>query len=754
MPQIFSPPLCSATLLGYSADARAGPHIYPKARRSKHMDEFQSATRGKVHVHDPYHWMGEDTPEVKERLNEFVDAQNDLVQKYLAENINMAHLEKAMYGSNMYAKHYAPAQYRDGRWYWFYNAGVEPQTAFIRSKDSKLPNPSIPSEIEGEMFFDPMVLSEDGTASLVTFNFSDCGKYFAYGVSLSGGDFLSVFVRRTDCPLTKDVDMSNDCGRFPEEIKHVKFCDIMFSPDSKGIFYQRFPEKTDEDGKDSPDLDAMIYYHSLGTDQSEDILVHSDPENRGSLFYLSVTEDGKYLVLSTVEDCGTENKLWVVEFDPDNIGPNMPWIKLQDDWTTENDFVCNVGTIFYLRTSESAPRNRLISIDIADKNLTRVEVIPERDDAVLSKIESINRHYFIATYKRNVMNELYVLTRTGELVTQVAEGFVGTLTVVSLDYQSWFFVTLEGFTTPNTHLKYDFNAPEDQRITVYRTTEIKGLDTEKFEARQVWYDSQDGTSVPMFIVRHKDIPIDGTAAVLQYGYGGFSVNMDPWFSASLLTFLQNYGVVLAVPNIRGGGELGESWHLAAIRENKVKSFEDYIAATKYLVENGYAAPGKVALTGGSNGGLLIAASINLAPEGTFGCAIPEVGVFDLLNFHRFTVGSSWSSDYGNADEPADFDFIQPISPLHNIDESKIYPPMLILTADQDDRVVPTHSFKLIAELQYRLPDNPHPLLLRVDKSAGHGSGKSTRQRLSENAAKWTFVAQAMGLEWKNRDDQS
>jgi prolyl oligopeptidase len=275
------------------------------------------------------------------------------------------------------------------------------------------------------------------------------------------------------------------------------------------------------------------------------------------------------------------------------------------------------------------------------------------------------------------------------------------------------------------------------------------LNPDDFEAQQVWYESKDGTKVPMFIVRHKSTPFDGTAPCIQYGYGGFSVSINPFFSPSILTFLRRYGAVLAVPNIRGGAEFGEDWHLAGTKERKVNVFDDFIAATQYLVKNKYVAAGKVAINGGSNGGLLVAACVNRAPEGLLGAAVAEVGVLDLLKFADFTIGKAWTSDYGNPHEPKDFDFIYPISPLHNIPTDKVLPPFILLTADHDDRVVPLHSFKHAATLQHVLAKNPNPLLIRIDKKAGHGAGKGTNQRIKEAADKWGFVAQSLGLVWKD-----
>ena len=282
--------------------------------------------------------------------------------------------------------------------------------------------------------------------------------------------------------------------------------------------------------------------------------------------------------------------------------------------------------------------------------------------------------------------------------------------------------------------------------SIFRTTVLKGLKPDEFIAEQIWYKGKDGTKVPMFIVRHTSTKLDGTAAALQYGYGGFSISVNPSFSASILSFIKRYNAIFALPNIRGGGEFGEDWHEAGIKEKKINVFNDFIAATEHLTTEKYVAPGKVAINGGSNGGLLIAACTNIAPEGTFGAAIAEVGVLDMLKFADFTIGRAWVSDYGDPHDPHDFDFLYSYSPLHNVPTNKILPPLLLMTADHDDRVVPLHSFKHAATLQHTLPDNPHPLLIRVDTKAGHGAGKATEKRIQDAADKWGFVAQSLGLE--------
>ncbi|KAJ2925832.1 hypothetical protein H1R20_g11259, partial [Candolleomyces eurysporus] len=652
----------------------------------------------------------------------------------------------------------APVFRDDNKWYWMYNSGLQAQAVYYRSKDSKLPDRSNGVN-DGEIFIDQNLFTEDGTASLATHAFSDCGKYYAYGVSYSGSDFTTVYVRPTSAPLATKEQAENDTGRLPEELKFVKFSSLTWTPDSKGFFYQRYPEHSSEGAEASGiatrgDVDAMLYYHRIGTPQSEDTLVYYDKSNPEDMFHIEFTFDRKYVVLNLVRDTSRRNLFWVAEYDPDFAAKGgFNWNKIVNEYEAEYELVANDGPLFYLRTNRDAPKYKAVTVDIS-KPIEFKEFIPE-SDGFLSDISTVNEgKNFAIVYKRNVKDEVYVYSKQGRELTRLAADFIGSATLVGRQKHNFFFISMTGFTSPGTIGRYDFTAPEGQRYSTYSTTKVRGLNPEDFEAHQVWYESKDGTKIPMFIVRHKDTPFDGTAPAIQYGYGGFSISIDPAFSPVMLTFLKSYGAIYAVANIRGGGEFGEEWHKAGYREKKHNCFDDFIAATEYLVKNKYAAPGKVAINGGSNGGLLVSACVLRAPTGTFGAAVSDVGVHDLLRFHKFTIGRAWISDYGNPDDPDDFDFIYPISPLHNVPSDKILPPLLLSTADHDDRVVPMHSFKLAATLQHARANNPHPILIRVDKKSGHGAGKSTKKKIEESADKWSFVAHSLGLEWKGPAEQA
>lgn len=744
------------------------PNRYPVARRSDHIDTYTSEAKGEVKIHDPYEWLQHNTDET----DKWTTAQEKFTREYLDANPDRVKLEEEIRKSTDYERFSAPTLKKDNRWYWSYNSGLQAQSVFYRSTDSTLPSfPTSTGQVSnpGEVFFDPNALSEDGTVSLASAAFSRDGKWFAYGISRSGSDFNTVYVRSTDHPLT---DIKAD-KRLSDEIRFVKFSGIVWTHDSKGFFYQRFPDREshgsaseDKAGTEiQGDRDAMLYYHRIGTQQSEDTLVVKDPEHPEWMWGARVTEeDPKWLVLNVSRDTSRKQLLWIADIEKDAIGPNLNWIKLVDDFEANYDIIGNDGNKFYLYTNADAPQYKIITIDLDDyiqaskngpvhiKTIAK-DLIPEDKDAHLEDASIVGKDRLVTVYKRNVKDEVYIHSlKTGRRLLRLAEDHVGSIGVSGRRDQNWIFLSLTGFTTPGVVARYDFrDEKETEHGTwkVWRETIVKGLaGSGGFIAEQIWYESKDGTKVPMFVVRHEGTKLDGTAPAIQYGYGGFTISISPFFSPSILTFLRAYGAILAVPNIRGGGEFGEEWHLGGARERKVNCFDDFISATEWLVKNKYAGKGKVAINGGSNGGLLVAASVNRAPEGTFGAAVAEVGVLDLLKFADFTIGRAWTSDYGDPHDPHDFDFIHPISPLHNIPQDKVLPPLVLLTADHDDRVVPLHSFKHAATLQHTLAGNVNPLLIRIEKKAGHGAGKATEQKIKEAADKWGFVAQSIGLKWK------
>ncbi|TFL05465.1 prolyl oligopeptidase [Pterulicium gracile] len=734
---------------------------YPPARRSDHVDTYKSskAAAKSVDIQDPYNWLENNS----EETDAWVSSQAKFTEQYLSKVSDRDKLREEMKKNMDYAKFSSPSLGKDKRWYWYHNTGLLSHAVIHRSKDDQLPSLSgtDANSPGGEVWFDPNLLSEDGTAALVDSEMSHDGKYWAYSISLSGSDFTTIYVRPTAEPLVQDPNSdkrpTHHDKRLPDEIRFVKFSSIGWTHDSKGFFYQRFPDREshglateDKAGLETTgDTNAMLYYHRVGTPQSEDILVHKSDENPQWMWGAEVSEvDGKYLILYPSRDTSRKNLLWIADLENNTIGPDMKWDKVIDEYDAAYNVIGNDGPLLYLSTNKDAPGYKLITIDLSDPSRTPKELVAEDKEAPLTSARIVNNDKLVIVYKRKVQDEIYIHDlKTGARVERLSADFIGAAMVDGHRSGSHFFATLTGFNTPGTVMVYDDNAKE--KWSRYRQAEVAGLNLDDFEAQQVWYKSKDGTKVPMFIVRHKSTPFDGTAPAIQYGYGGFSISINPFFSPSILTVLQKYGVVLAVPNIRGGAEFGEEWHLAGTRERKTNCFDDFIAAAEHLVEGKYAAKGKITINGGSNGGLLVAATLNRAPEGLLGAGIAEVGVLDMLKFADFTIGRHWTSDYGDPHVAEDFDFIYPYSPLHNVSPNKVLPPTLLMTADHDDRVVPLHSFKYAATLQHTLPDNPNPLLIRIDLKAGHGAGKSTEKRIADAADKWGFMVHSLGLKWRD-----
>ncbi|KAI0034395.1 prolyl oligopeptidase [Vararia minispora EC-137] len=740
------------------------PGKYPPARRSDHVDSYASEKQGRVSVHDPYKWLEHDTVETRD----WVSAQEKYARQFLDAGEDRVRLEVEIKNSTNYERYGQPSLKKDGRWYWLYNSGLQAQSVHYRSRDSTLPSFSAAQSTANaiEVFFDPNVLSEDGTVSITTASFSRDGKWFAYALSRSGSDFATIYVRSTEDPLTS----GKDDRRLADEVRFVKFSSITWTNDHKGFFYQRFPDRAshgeaseDKAGTETQsDIGAMVFYHRVGTPQLEDILVMKNSERPEWMWGTSVTEiDGRWLVLYTSRDTSRKVKVWVADLEKDTIGQNLSWIKLIDDFEASYEVIGNDGTKLYLHTNASALQYRIITIDIADyivasqndpAHISKIaqDLVPEDPEAKLEDARIIGHNKLALHYQRDVKDVIYIHDLTsGKRLKHIAEDHVGSITISGRRDQDWLFLLLTGFTNPGVVARCGLEDSAESKIEIWRQSHVGGLaGAGGFVTEQVWYPSKDGTRIPMFVVRHKDTALDGSAPVLQFGYGGFTISITPFFSPSMLTFLHAYGAILAVPNIRGGGEFGEEWHLAGTRERKVNCFDDFIAASEWLVEHKYTSKGKIIINGSSNGGLLVAACANRAPEGLLGAAVAEVGVYDLLKFADFTIGRAWTSDFGDPHDPHDFDFIFPISPLHNVTEDKIYPPTILLTADHDDRVVPLHSFKYAATLQHHRANNPHPLLLRVERKAGHGAGKTTEQRIKEAADKWSFVAQTLGLKWR------
>ncbi|XP_024368749.1 uncharacterized protein [Physcomitrium patens] len=551
----------------------------------------------------------------------------------------------------------------------------------------------------------------------------------------------------------------------------VKFSSLAWTHDNRGFFYNRYPEPTKDSIEDAgteteTNLFHELYYHFLGTDQSEDILCWRDSEHAQWLSYAEVTDDGQYLALSIEEGCDPVNRLYYCDLSalPHGLeglrqnNEQLPFVKLVDNFDAQYELVANEGSIFTFLTNKDAPRYKLTRVNVEDPSSWK-DVVPESKTDVLTSADLVNKQQLVLCYMSDVKHLLKLHNLQSGAMLHSLPLEIGSVAEISgRPEDSEFFYSFTSFLTPGTIYRCDLSTGTPD-VTVLKETKIANLDRSLFETRQVFVPSKDKTKVPMFVVARKGLVLDGNHPALLYGYGGFNVSLTPSFSVSRLVLAQHFGAVIAIANIRGGGEYGEKWHKAGSLANKQNCFDDFIACGEYLVKEGYTQSKKLCIEGGSNGGLLVAACINQRPD-LYGCALAHVGVMDMLRFHKFTIGHAWTSDYGCADNAEEFDWLIKYSPLHNVkrpwengSESIQYPATMLLTADHDDRVVPLHSLKLLATLQYELctsvenSKQTNPIIARIDTKAGHGSGRPTKKIIDEMVDAYSFFAKMTDSKW-------
>jgi prolyl oligopeptidase len=616
-----------------------------------------------------------------------------------------------------------------------------------------------------EMFLDPNLLSEDGTSALGSTAFSTDGHHFAYGVCAKGSDWQTVNVKR----VTDKKDLEGHI------LKYCKFTSLAWTHDSKGFFYTRYPAPTTLEKGDvslgsevDKNENQKIYYHRLDNkSQDEDELVYSVPSKPNWMFGVELSEDGKYLIISVSESTAEVNQLYyaplkfknqeeqsdVVFDDRDTETNSINVVKLIDNFDAQYSFITNTGSLFYFQTNADAPLKKIICIDIENPSQRR-EILPQHETDPLQYVVPVNKNFLVACYTHNVQDvlKLYKL-EDGKYVTDIDLPTIGSIIgLAGRREDKHLFYKFSSFAYPGTTYEFDFDTMQSK--VFYETKTSSAVDSpDSFEVKQEWYTSKDGTRVPMFIVHNKinkktnkPFELNGENPVWLYGYGGFNIGLKPYFSVSRLFFSQRFDGVFAMPNIRGGDEFGEVWHQNGTLAKKQNGFDDFIGAAEHLIASKYTRPDKIWINGGSNGGLLVAAVMNQRPE-LFGAAVPQVGVLDMLRFHKFTIGQHWCSDYGCADKKDEFEYLIKYSPLHNVREQQ-YPSVLITTSDHDDRVVPLHSFKLAAELQYRAgANNKRPLMIRIETKAGHGAGKPLSKVIEETVDMLVFVAKELQLSY-------
>ncbi|BAT51742.1 prolyl oligopeptidase [Nostoc sp. NIES-3756] len=682
------------------------PLNYPTPRKSEQVDDYHGTL-----VADPYRWL--EDPD-SEETKAWIEAENEITFAYLGEISVREKIQQRLTKLWDYEKYGIP--FKEGEnYFYFKNDGLQNQSVLYTLKS-----------LDGEprVLLDPNKLSDDGTVALSGLAISDNGKLLAYGLSTSGSDWQEWKVL--------DIETGEDLA---DHLNWIKFSGASWTNDHQGFFYSRYDEPNAATKLEDVNYYQKLYYHRLGTPQSEDILIYQRLDQKEWGFNGGVTEDGRYLIISVW--LGTDSRNLV--FYKDLTQPDAEVVELINQFEANYSFIEHDETVFYFRTDLDAPRGRVIAIDvnIPEKAAWR-EIIPQTE-ATLEGVSILNNQ-LIGDYLQDAHSQIKIFDLNGTFIREVelpGLGSVGGFGGKRYDTETFYNFT--SFTTPGTIYRYNLVTGESE---LFRKPQVD-FNPEDYETKQVFYASKDGTQVPMFITHKKGIELNSNNPTYLYAYGGFNASLTPTFSVSNLVWMEMGGVYV-MANLRGGGEYGEEWHQAGMKDRKQNVFDDFIAAAEWLIANNYTKPAKLAIAGGSNGGLLVGACITQRPD-LFGAALPAVGVMDMLRFHKFTIGWAWTAEYGSPENPEEFPALYAYSPLHNLKPGTAYPATLITTADHDDRVVPAHSFKFAAALQAAHNGNA-PVLIRIETKAGHGAGKPTAKIIEEAADKWAFLVRTFDVE--------
>ncbi|MEO0374339.1 MAG: prolyl oligopeptidase family serine peptidase [Cyanobacteria bacterium P01_A01_bin.17] len=677
----------------------SSPFTYPDSIRGEQIDTYHG-----VFVADPYRWL-----EDPGQAQEWITAQNEVTFSYLKTLPARESIKARLTELWNYERYGMP--FKRGDCYFFRkNDGLQNQSVLY----------TLPTlAADPRVLLDPNTLSSDGTVALMNTAVSENGQYLAYGLSTAGSDWIEFRVRNV--VTGKDL---------PDRLEWVKFSGASWTHDHQGFFYSRYAKPENE--FEQVNHYQKLYYHRLGTSQSEDQLIYERPDQKEWGFNGSVTEDGRYLLIYVWRGTDPKNLL----FYQDLQQPNAPIVELLNEFEADYSLIGCDGSTFWVQTDLEAPRGRVVAIDITQPQQEHwQDVIPETTDT-LQSVSLINDR-FVANYLQNAHTIVKMVTLDGSSIQDLelpgigsAGGFGGKRN----DTETFYAFT--SFTTPTTIYRYDLTTEVSQ---IFQQPQVV-FDPDDYETRQVFYPSKDGTQVPMFIVYRKGIELNGQNPTLLYGYGGFNVSITPSFSAQYLQWME-MGGVYAIATLRGGGEYGETWHQAGTKHRKRTVFDDFIAAADWLIASNYTSSKKLAIMGGSNGGLLVGACMTQRPD-LFAAALPAVGVMDMLRFNKFTIGWAWEAEYGSPENEEEFKTLYAYSPLHNLKEGTAYPATLITTADHDDRVVPAHSFKFAAALQ-AAHAGAAPALIRIETKAGHGAGKPITKIIDEAADKWAFLTDVL-----------
>jgi prolyl oligopeptidase len=678
---------------------------YPPARIADVVDVYHGTS-----VADPYRWLEDpDSPETVE----WTQQQNALTFAYLGDVSARADI-RARLSADWNRPGYSAPKKAGKRLFYSKNDGLQNQPVLSVQEDGAEPR----------VLLDPNTLSDDGTVALIDKFFNQDGTLMAYITSSSGSDWQEIRVRAVE------TDHDHD-----DVIRYCKFTSVAWLPDSSGFFYSRFPTPGTVPEEEQM-LDNKLYRHTLGTAQDEDALVYERPDTRQLRWPPQISEDGQYIVLHSSGDSLTGNRLYYRLVDSDG-----DFVRLMDEPDAFYVFIGNSGTTFYLRTTKDAPRGRIIAVDIDNPDPEHwQEIIPQGEDSI-EQVEWINNHFVIVSL-HDARYQVHLCDLDGQLVREIALPAVGQVeTLTGKPHGGDLHLSFESFLHPPAIFRYDFDSDTLTAVGDAAVDPTSG----DFETKQIFYPSQDGTRVPMFITYRKGLALNGDNPTILFGYGGFGVTQPTrYYYAWIRTWLE-YGGVYAVANLRGGAEYGEEWHQAGMLDKKQNVFDDFIAAAEWLIENGYTRTEKLAIEGRSNGGLLVSACMLQRPD-LYGAVLCHVPVTDMLRFHKHTVGRFWTPEYGNAEESKEhFEVLYAYSPLHNIQQGEDYPPILITTADHDDRVVPMHSMKFAARLQ-AASEGENPILLRVEVKAGHGLGKPTSKLIDERVDVFSFLFDTLEMD--------
>ena len=677
---------------------------YPTTAREEVVDNYFG-----TEVADPYRWLEDDN---SERTAEWIAAQNKITFEYLHSLPARDKIKSRLETLWDYPTQSAPSKHGD----WYYisrNSGLQNQSVIYRKRNL--------TDSHEELFFDPNALSDDGTIALNTATFTKDGKLFAYSLASAGSDWVEIFV----------MDAQSKT-KLSDHIKWVKFSGASWSADGKGFYYSAYDApKEGEALYSAQNTNQKVYYHRIGTPQSEDILIYADPSCPLHYFHGGESEDSRWVFITgSAGTSGTE-----LLYKRKN---EKKFKTLFEGFEYDYMVLDCYDDIALILTNNNAPNYRLVAVNLNTRECN--DIIPQTNHP-LEGVSTVG-DYLFAFYLIDAQNKVLQYDRKGNLIREVelpAIGSVGGFDGERKDSEAYYAVA--NYTTPGNIYHYDL---ESGVSTLYHASEVK-FDGSQYTTSQIFFTSKDGTRVPMFVSHKKGLKLDGNNPCYLYGYGGFQINLTPSFSTTAAMFMEQGGIYCVV-NLRGGTEYGEQWHKGGMLENKQNVFDDFIAAAEYLIANGYTSSEKLAIAGGSNGGLLVGACMTQRPE-LYAVALPAVGVMDMLRYHLFTIGHGWVVEYGCSDNKEQFEYIYKYSPLHNLKEGVSYPATLVTTADHDDRVVPAHSFKFAATLQHCHKGNA-PVLIRIDTNAGHGAGKPTAKRIEEAADTYAFIFENTNTKYK------